>query len=572
MKKQAAIQEKAQAGGMVSAPKYPSNVRRNHHRIEERKGGTVDPSKSQEASLVSVNYSNMASASRRQKAKSAEHYRASRKDAAMNATFVRVDTPDDVFDMFERYTTEEGDLVTIKKSRSIDGRLYTIAGNPNAGIKGERDGAVFNKVRNAGREGNHHISRTNNGDEANETSSDYNFLNLIDNFGLHETFARPRPKPVVEEPNITTARASPKGNDYILGLIDKLKLREVVEQIQKYPSAKSDVPSKEKDTNDHFKENSDLLQRLEREQKRTKELQRQLDQSEKQQCQAKLEYQKNIAALEVKLLLQENAHDDHISQDQDVLENLGGLLHSKPELRALRAKGQETIDNLEREVALLQGKNESLEETLEGRLSAYDSFVKSANSRIKEIQENEALVNSGEQKNTQIKELETRLANKDALIKSDREKILALELAAAKNATLLEAEKKRTDALEQLNQKLKLAMKRLSKKAALLSSAQQQIVALTKELEKRGKVMTSIKQILTVNDQSIPGILYVDGVSQSSTTLKTEKRQDLRPTGSIKTLQNNGNTRTDPPDKQLRERRNPNSRRDRADEIERRHE
>jgi hypothetical protein len=446
-----------------------------------------------EGELVTVKYS---PAARRHKSKD----RGSAKADLMTAVVrTKADTPDDIFDMFERYTDETEQTIT--RRRSIDDRDYA------ARLEEGRDDV--DEGEDAGRQEKEEEEYQHTRQD--EQSGDY-ILNLIDRLRLPEIVGQRQR----EETQCKSGEV--QSSDYIVSLIDKLRLRDVVEHIQAYPTTKQAREAKQ-DFQGQFHENAaytsqinELKTRLEQEGKTTRGLERNLEQSEKMHREERLILQKKNAELELRLGLQDSAYNDRLTEEQNKSRNLEELLKLKSESEAPPVETErfrEWAQDLEKEASNLRNKNASLEATLEARQSYFDFYITSANNKIRELEQSQAdKTNIAKTERAQSKNMELSLAKTETMFEVDRKKMRTLQLTDAKNVRLLETERKRSEALEQLNEKMKLAMKKLSKKALLLDGAQQQISALTRELEKRGKVMSSIKRILNVNEQAFPRLLH----------------------------------------------------------------
>jgi hypothetical protein len=188
---------------------------------------------------------------------------------------------------------------------------------------------------------------------------------------------------------------------------------------------------------------------------------------------------------------------------------------------------KQKVRNLELEVADQNVKRAALESSLEARQITFDYYITTANSKIKEKErrggENEKMLQN---EKAHSKKLELEVAKAEAILELDRKKVKTLELSETRTNMLLAAERKRAEALENLNERMKTAMRRLTRKALVNDSAHVQIANLTKELEKRDAVISRIRTILGGNLETLS--LELDGFETHPIHAR-DKKSFLRP-------------------------------------------
>ena len=84
------------------------------------------------------------------------------------------------------------------------------------------------------------------------------------------------------------------------------------------------------------------------------------------------------------------------------------------------------------------------------------------------------------------------------LLELEHKRVKSLLRAEGRRQALLETEHRKVEALEQTRAKMEPIIRRLSKRARILDGAQDQIVRLTKELEKRDSILASVRQTVNV--------------------------------------------------------------------------
>jgi hypothetical protein len=316
----------------------------------------------------------------------------------------------------------------------------------------------------------------------------------------------------------TERRYQGQGNhdNYIVDLIEKLMLQ----GIQGYPNTKSTegAGSNKKDANENKMRK--LEEKLEKEKLKSKALAQTLEKAEAKHKEDSLDNEKKLAALEVRMTLQERTHANRIESEhrrmrsleerlRDIEENDSAKRNEKetsPSVEALRHEElQQKVRDLEAEVADLDTKRVAVEAASESRQSTDDYFITAANGEIKKLEQSQAEHQKiYEAEKAQSKKLELAVSKTEAMLEVDRKKLQTLQRSEKRNSLLLDAERKRVETLEKLNDKMKIAMRKLTKKIPMLARAQDQIMRLTKELERKSSMISSIKRILHVDLDAYP--------------------------------------------------------------------
>jgi hypothetical protein len=245
-----------------------------------------------------------------------------------------------------------------------------------------------------------------------------------------------------------------------------------------------------------------------------------LEKAEAKHKEDSLDNEKKLAALEVRMTLQERTHANRMESEHRRMRSLEERLReieefdsakrnekeTSPSVEALRHEElKQKVRDLEAEVADLDTKRVAVEAAFESCQSTYDYSITAANGEIKQLEQSQAEYQKiYEAEKAQSKKLELALSKTEARLEVDRTKLQTLQLSEKRNNLLLDAERKRVETLEKVSDKMKTAMRKLTKKLPMLAGAKDQIMRLTKEVERKNSMISSIKRILHVNLDTYP--------------------------------------------------------------------
>jgi hypothetical protein len=285
-----------------------------------------------------------------------------------------------------------------------------------------------------------------------------------------------------------------KDDGNIIDLIQKLKLREVMERIQSYqhaavPEGRSREP----------KAPNELRKILDDEMKKSRDLTRRLEDLENHRQQELIDERANVAALEAQMEENQRASNAELELEQKKSAHLGQKVRAIEESYSIRnrATSKELRQKLEE---LEMRRNEELSEyvsELNVQETTYGDQLDGTQKRMESLQrklaESQELLRSEQD---QAKTLEHINDSLQALLKSERKKVKYLKLADCRNQHLLQTEQKKVKVLEQSISDLKSSIEKLSKKAMVLDRAQDQIICLAQELERRDSMFAYFRQVV----------------------------------------------------------------------------